>query len=638
MPRILIILCLLIPCIATAQTQPGLRNPQPEPRNLSPDAGKILAPLAVQNEGRTKPLDSYARFNLLACYHQSKMGKISAADWLTQLLLDPDTAYEVKCFRIRNEDLLVDLGLPKRADGKHVYNFTELRKVIDDQRARVQAISARNKDEHTLIESQLLKLYSTVHGYFAISRSFTCLTPEIVINNAQLAQELNLPHGKPFSFFQLHQRWNTFRPLVDKLRNHYDDTNPYHLAIFKLASQLRDMQQRESRFASLTIIPPEDDPIHETWLTPWQVLDGQHNATEHEIKAMTELEAAITALIHNDNTTATQHITTLQSTSSDKVNALAKAELSYNRLDAFTNSVAFYLLGFLLLCFSWLFAGKQLRWASWSVVLIGLLLHSAGIILRMYIRGRPAPVTNIYESVIYVGFTCVLIGLIIEFIRRDGLGLLIALVPGIILHFVGFKYALDGDTMGRLVAVLDSNFWLSTHVVTITHGYGFASAAALIANSYLFIRLFTPNKKSLHQSISKAFTGITLFALLLCIVGTILGGIWGDQSWGRFWGWDPKENGALLICLWLLIVLHGKWGKQLKDLGIATMLSLTNITVLLAWFGVNLLGVGLHNYGFTEGAARNLAIACGAIFLLTIIPSAIIFLRDAAKAKAKAKA
>ncbi len=634
MPRILIILGLLIPCLVSAQTQPEPRDPQPETRNLSPDAGEILAPLAVQNEGRTKPLDSFARFNLLACYHQSKLGKVSAADWLAQLLLDPDAAYEVKCFRIRNEDLLADLGLPKRADGKHVYSFNELRKVIDDQRARVQAVSARDKDERTLIESQLLKLYSTVHGYFSISRSFTCLTPEIVIDNAQLAQELNLPHGKPFSFFQLHQRWDTFRPLVDKLHAHYDGANPYHQAVLQLGTQLRNMQQRESRFASLTIIPPADDPILKTWLTPWQVLDSQHNATEHEIKAMTELEAAITALIRNDSSTATKHITTLQSVSSDKVNALAKAELSYNRLDAFTNSVAFYLLGFLLLCLSWLFAGKQLRWASWSVILIGLLLHTAGIILRMYIRGRPAPVTNIYESVIFVGFTCVLLGLIIEFRRRDGLGLIISVIPGAILHFVGFKYAAEGDTMGRLVAVLDSNFWLSTHVVTITIGYGAASIAGLIAMSYLYVRLFKPNNKNLLQSISKNFIGVTLLALLFCIVGTILGGIWGDQSWGRFWGWDPKENGALLICLWLLIVLHGKWGKQLKELGIATMLSLTSITVLLAWFGVNLLGVGLHNYGFTEGAARNLTIACGSIFLLTVIPSTIIFLRDAIRSKA----
>jgi ABC-type transport system involved in cytochrome c biogenesis permease subunit len=188
--------------------------------------------------------------------------------------------------------------------------------------------------------------------------------------------------------------------------------------------------------------------------------------------------------------------------------------------------------------------------------------------------------------------------------------------------------------MGRLVAVLDSNFWLSTHVVSITIGYGAAAVAGLTANAYLFVRLFKPNNKDLIKSISKNFIGVTLLALLFCITGTILGGIWGDESWGRFWGWDPKENGALLLCLWLLIVLHGKWGKQLKELGVATMLALTNIAVLLAWFGVNLLSVGLHSYGFTEGAAFYLLIACSAILVLTALPAFIIYIRDATQVKA----
>ena len=623
MSRLFTLILLLLPSLLMAQEKPT-------PRDLSPDAGKILAPIAVQDGGRPKPFDSLARFNLLASYHKSKIEKEAASQWLAQLILDPDTAYTVKCFRLRNEDLIADLGLELSTDGKHIYSFIELRDIIDAQRSRIQSIGARNSESHSLIESQLLKLNLTVRSYFALSRAFTCLTPEFTINNEQLAKDLDLPLGEPFSFFKLHQRWNKLQPLVEKLRQNFDNTNADQMAIFALASQLKNMQQHESQFATMAIIPPADDPLFGTWLTPWQVLDGNHQATDQELKFLTELEAAVAALIQNDSAAARQHIDTFQSMAPEKIKSLSKAELTYNRLDAFTNSLAFYLLGFLLLCLSWLFAGKKLRWASWSVVLIGFLIHTIGIALRMYIRGRPAPVTNIYESVIFVGFTCVLLGLIIEWKRRDGLGLIIAVIPGCILHFVGFKYAMDGDTMGRLVAVLDSNFWLSTHVVTITIGYGASAIAGLIATVYLYVRLFKPNNKTLLQSISKNFIGVTLLALLFSIVGTILGGIWGDQSWGRFWGWDPKENGALLICLWLLIILHGKWGKQLKELGMATMLSLTNITVLLAWFGVNLLGVGLHNYGFTEGAAYNLTIACGAIAVLTIIPSLIIYFRDLA--------
>ena len=96
--------------------------------------------------------------------------------------------------------------------------------------------------------------------------------------------------------------------------------------------------------------------------------------------------------------------------------------------------------------------------------------------------------------------------------------------------------------------------------------------------------------------------GITCFATLFSFVGTILGGIWADQSWGRFWGWDPKENGALLIVLWNAIILHARWGGLVRDRGLAVMSVFGNIVVSLSWFGVNMLGVGLHSYGFMDKA------------------------------------
>jgi len=596
-------------------------------RTLSEEAGETLATVPIQSTGRIKPFDSLARFTLLSCYHKSKIDGTPANQWFAQLLLDPEAAYKVKCFRIRNEDLIADLGLEKSPNGKNFYSLNDLRLTMDAQAPRVQAILKRDQNHQTLIEKQLVKLHGAVYNYFSLSRSLTCLTPEFTITQPQLASDLNLPLNHPFSFFQIYQRRDTFAALARKLTKKFDKQSSYDTALFDLISNIRDIQLRDSQVANLTIIPPETNPQHNLWLTPWQLLDFQHNLTPRELKLITELEAAITALTSDDATTAQTHISNFLAQSPKEAVTLAKRETFYNKLDAFTNSIAFYILGFLLLALSWLFLGKQLRWASWGVVLIGLLIHATGIILRMIIRGRPAPVTNIYESILFVGFICVLLGLILEFKRRDGLGLIIATIPGTILHFVGFKYALDGDTIGRLVAVLDSNFWLSTHVVSIAIGYGTSAIAGLIANCYLFVRLFYPQKKDLLTSIAKNFTGITLVALLFCIVGTILGGIWGDQSWGRFWGWDPKENGALLICLWLLIVLHGKWGKELKELGVATMLALTNITVLLAWFGVNLLQVGLHSYGFTEGAARNLSIACGSILILTLIPTAIIYIR-----------
>ena len=113
--------------------------------------------------------------------------------------------------------------------------------------------------------------------------------------------------------------------------------------------------------------------------------------------------------------------------------------------------------------------------------------------------------------------------------------------------------------------------------------------------------------------------GITLFALLFTLFGTILGGIWADQSWGRFWGWDPKENGALLIVLWLIMMLHLRITGLIKPLGFCFGMVFANIAVALAWFGVNLLNVGLHSYGFTDNVATNLFLFIFIEFLFALI-------------------
>jgi ABC-type transport system involved in cytochrome c biogenesis permease subunit len=155
--------------------------------------------------------------------------------------------------------------------------------------------------------------------------------------------------------------------------------------------------------------------------------------------------------------------------------------------------------------------------------------------------------------------------------------------------------------MEMMQAVLDSNFWLSTHVVTVTIGYSGTFLAGIIGIFYILRGLFT---RSLTQADSKTLGGmaygIVCFSALFSFVGTILGGIWADQSWGRFWGWDPKENGALMIVLWNAIILHARWGGIARTRGIMVMTVFGNIITALSWFGVNMLGVGLHSYGFME--------------------------------------
>jgi len=100
--------------------------------------------------------------------------------------------------------------------------------------------------------------------------------------------------------------------------------------------------------------------------------------------------------------------------------------------------------------------------------------------------------------------------------------------------------------------------------------------------------------------------GTVCFATFFSFIGTVLGGLWADDSWGRFWGWDPKENGALMIVLWNAIVLHARWGGIARERGIACLAVFGNIVVSWSWFGVNQLGAGLHSYGFTSGVSMAL--------------------------------
>jgi ABC-type transport system involved in cytochrome c biogenesis permease subunit len=152
-------------------------------------------------------------------------------------------------------------------------------------------------------------------------------------------------------------------------------------------------------------------------------------------------------------------------------------------------------------------------------------------------------------------------------------------------------------------AVLDSNFWLATHVVTITIGYSGTFLAGAIAIGWVLREHLArrPDPET-TKTLSSMVYGVICFALFFSFLGTVLGGIWADQSWGRFWGWDPKENGALLIVLWNAIILHARWGGFARERGIMTMAIFGNVITSLSWFGVNMLGVGLHSYGFMDKA------------------------------------
>ena len=161
------------------------------------------------------------------------------------------------------------------------------------------------------------------------------------------------------------------------------------------------------------------------------------------------------------------------------------------------------------------------------------------------------------------------------------------------------------DTMEMMRAVLDTNFWLATHVTTVNIGYAGTMVSGILGAIFIIWGLATTSmRKPAVKMMGDALYGAVCFATLFSFTGTVLGGIWADQSWGRFWGWDPKENGAMLIVLWNALILHARWGGLVKQRGMAVLALVGNIIVIWSWWGVNMLGVGLHAYANADPSMK----------------------------------
>jgi ABC-type transport system involved in cytochrome c biogenesis permease subunit len=277
-------------------------------------------------------------------------------------------------------------------------------------------------------------------------------------------------------------------------------------------------------------------------------------------------------------------------------------ERVFNALQPFYISMQLYVLIFLAVCISWLRWPKELAQAAFWVLVIAFLIHTSGLVSRMYIQGRP-PVTNLYSSAVFVGWGAVLLGILIEKFFKNGIGAAMASLVGFCTLIIAHHLAMTGDTLEMMRAVLDSNFWLATHVVIITFGYSAIFLAGALAILFVLLGVFSSRfNKDTARSLSAMVYGIICFGTLFSLVGTILGGIWADQSWGRFWGWDPKENGALMIVIMGAIYLHARWGGICKERGLMALAICGNIITAWSWFGTNMLPVGLHSYGRMDSA------------------------------------
>ena len=500
-------------------------------------SGFEIGDIPLQDEGRIKPLDTFARNHLLAFYGKRSIKELNmgATDWIINLILDPENGRDQKIFNIRNPEVASSLFLDWT--NEHKYSFNQITPGLSEQSSMLEMIDQKDASDRTVYEKQL----------YEISRNI--------------------------------------------LR-------------FEEISYLK----------ALKFIPPSNNSESGEWLSPFDFILKGIPANENQEAILNSLQMYLANRLAGNDLEMSSALNRYEMALSTfqginvKVDNLKK-ETWMNRVNLFYISLGLYLLSFIFLSISWMIKPILLNRVAYLLLISGTVIHGYGIFLRMQIMERP-PVTTLYESVIFVSLIIMALAVLLEYFRKDGLGIFVGSVSGSVLHYVGFSYAADGDTLGMLVAVLNSNFWLATHVTTITIGYGASLMAGCVGHLYLIQEIRGVNSASLKSIFNNLF-GITLLALFFTLFGTILGGIWADQSWGRFWGWDPKENGALLIVLWQLMMIHMRLSGLAKPKEFALGMALNNIIVALAWFGVNLLQVGLHSYGFDDGVARNLFMFIG---------------------------
>lgn len=279
-----------------------------------------------------------------------------------------------------------------------------------------------------------------------------------------------------------------------------------------------------------------------------------------------------------------------------------KREIHYNHLRPFRIAWGIYTLGFVFLLL--FIVGKKSIFQKLGLVTVvsGLAMHTYGFVLRCLISGRP-PVTNMYESVIWVTWGCILFSLLVWLAYKN------SVIPtaATVFSIVGLVLAdnlpsvLD-PSINPLEPVLRSNYWLTIHVLTITLSYAAFALSLCLGNVVMGYYVFKPTHTENIQNYSLYMYRAMQIGVVLLAAGTILGGVWADYSWGRFWGWDPKEVWALIALLFYLAVLHGRFTGWLKGFGFAATTVISFLGVLMAWYGVNfVLGVGLHSYGFGSG-------------------------------------
>jgi len=510
--------------------------------------------LPVVYQGRVKPFDTLARNNLVVIsdrqtWRDADNQRRPAIEWLLDVMSGSPRAGDQQVFRIHNEQLQTQLGLERRKRFRYAMN--EFREKLSELERQAFRASQLERSERDVYDTQVLELWHKTVVYRV-------------------------------------------------LREAHDVGDALDGSRRGIEAAARRLQLVE-RFSLPFAIPPGGDGTGEWRPMLRAAVDGVIAGSQDP--AVVRLDAMLDAWRDGDSAAFNAALDDYQAHLA--ANPLTdppplRFETLFNHFAPFYSCALLYAVAFIMGCFGWMGLASVFRRSAFWLLAATFLAHTIAIGARIYISGYP-PITNLYGTAVFIGWGCVLIGLFLERIYPLGIGNVISSIAGFLSLVIAHFLAGDGDTLEMMQAVLDTKFWLATHVVVINFGYSATFLAGGLASLYLLRGVLT---RSLDADTDRVFGrmiyGVLCFALLLSFVGTVLGGLWADDSWGRFWGWDPKENGALMIVLWNALILHARWGGVIRTRGVAVLSVFGSVVTAWSWFGVNQLGVGLHSYGFTD--------------------------------------
>ncbi|MGH7942512.1 MAG: cytochrome c biogenesis protein, partial [Limisphaerales bacterium] len=459
---------------------------QMQPSRDADFAFSAFGKLPVVFNGRVKPMDSLARNSLLQINEMQTLNlapwrspmqelfdagtnrqTISADEWLANVMMNPQVADNWPVFRVDNPDLVAFLKLPDRdlarhEDGEH-YSWNQIAPsfdAFDKENERVEQIESAVR---TAYDRDVVKVHARMELYAQLVNTVqphqaqnwkqdvadyeNAIAPGLVALKAEQA-------GKKFDQSALNEfvgEWNLFNTI----------------------------SQRDPPL----IVPPGKSGDWKSVAT-----DLMDAAKGKPVSPVVGQYASMAWALQNQdvagfNSTVEKLRSSLQS-GYPRVLARTRAEVFFNQMQPFYNAMVIYVLAGLLAIFSWFNLSEALRRSAVWLIGLAFLIHTTGLIYRMVLQGRP-PVTNLYSSAIFIGWGACLLGLILEKFYRNGIGAVVSAGMGFTTLIIAQNLALDGDTMEMMRAVLDTNFWLATHVVAVTTGYASTFVAGFLALIYI---------------------------------------------------------------------------------------------------------------------------------------------------------